>query len=420
VLKLLLIAPNCDGQDVGEAWVGYQWARGLAQRHDVTLLTYYKNGKTPPSNQLTGLRVVEWPEPAILGRAERFNSMLKPGYVLFYLKARRWISAALARGQHFDLAYQPVPVAMRYPTPVAGLGIPYIMGPVGGGLKAPPGFNEEVDTAPWYVGLRRLDWLRMRVDPLLGKTYDQASCVIGIAAYVHEFLEVRSVRRFEVMSETGIEQLPETVDRSARENPVRLLYVGRIVRTKGVRDAIRAMSLLRDLPVMLDVVGDGFDRAACEALARDLGVSENVIFHGWKSRQRVAEFYRLADVFVFPSYCEPGGNVAFEAMGFGLPLVVNDRGGPGSAVDETCGILVRALRPDQYARDLAAAIRRLADNRDLRLSLGVGARRRVADIGLWDRKFDQMDSLFARVLPPEHRDPLELPINKSMLFNRQL
>jgi hypothetical protein len=58
VLKLLLIAPTCDRDDVGEAWVAYQWARRLADRHDVTLLTYHKRGSSPASSQLTGCRVV--------------------------------------------------------------------------------------------------------------------------------------------------------------------------------------------------------------------------------------------------------------------------------------------------------------------------------------------------------------------------
>jgi len=398
VLKLLLIAPNCDGQDVGEAWVGYQWARGLAERHDLTLLTAYKHGKTPPSHQLTGLRVVEWAEPAILGRAERFNSMLKPGYVPFYLKSRRWIRAALAKGERFDLAYQPVPVAMRYPSPIVTMGIPYLIGPVGGSLEAPVGFKNEVDTAPWYVGLRKFDLLRMKWDPFLRKTYEEAACVIGIAHYVREFLKDRSIRRFEIMSETGIERLPKLIDRSTRGDPTRLLFVGRLVRTKGVRDAIRAMSHLRDLRVMLDIVGDGFDRAACEKLTKDLGVADNVLFHGWVKKDRVDEFYQAADVFVFPSYCEPGGNVTFEAMGYGLPLVVSNRGGPGSAVDETCGIQVTPMAPDQYGSDLAAAIRRLVEDSSLRLSLGQGARRRAATIALWEKKFEHLDLLFAKVL----------------------
>jgi glycosyltransferase involved in cell wall biosynthesis len=371
--------------------------RRLAERHDVTLVTYHKRDKTPASKQLPGVRVIEWAEPALVWRAERLNSLLKPGYIPFYLRARWWIRQALARGERFDLAHQPVPVAMRYPSPVAGLGIPYILGPVGGSLDSPAGFAPE-DTAPWYVGLRRLDRVRMRADPLLRRTYEGASCVIGIAPYVRDVLVDRPLRRFEVMSETGIDELPEPIDRSARRDRVRLLYVGRLVRTKGARDAIRAMSLLRDLSVVLDIVGDGVDRSACEGLASELNVADRVVFHGRLARDQVSDFYRSADIFVFPSYREPGGNVAFEAMGAGLPLVVCNRGGPGSAVDDTCGIRLCPISPDQYARDLAAAIRRLVVCRDLRLSLGEGARRRVAEIALWDRKIGHLESLYTKVL----------------------
>jgi glycosyltransferase involved in cell wall biosynthesis len=398
VLKLLLIAPTCDGQDVGEAWVAYQWVRGVARRHEVTLLTYYKRGKVPASQQLSGLRVIEWPEPPLFGRAERLNSMLKPGYIPFYIRARRWIRRALAKGERFDLAHQPVPVALRYPSPVAGLGIPYIIGPVGGSLDSPPGFERERDTAPWYVGLRMLDGARMRLDPWLRGTYEGACCVIGIAPYVRKLLEKTSIHRFEVMSDTGIERLPRPVNRAAPKGQVRLLYVGRVVRTKGVRDAIRAMSRLRDLSVFLDIVGDGFDRATCEALGVKVGVADRVHFHGWKTQDDVKDFYQSADVFVFPSYREPGGTVVFEAMSYGLPLVVCDRGGPGNVVDDTSGIRVRPVTPEQYARDLGTAIRRLVEDREARLSLGEGARRRVAEIGLWDQKIDRLNSLYAQVL----------------------
>jgi glycosyltransferase involved in cell wall biosynthesis len=397
-LKLLLIAPTCDGQDVGEAWVAYQWVRRLAQRHEVTLLTYHKRDATPASCQLSGLRVVEWAEPALLGRAERLNSMLKPGYLHFYWRARRWIRRALARGERFDLAHQPVPVAMRYPSPVAGFDIPYIMGPVGGSLDSPPAFRHEEGTAAWYVGLRSFDRLRLRSDPLLRKTFDGASCVIGIAPYVKYVLKDRSIRRFEIMSETGIEKLPDPVDRSARRGQLKLLFVGRLIRTKGARDAIRAMNLLRDRPVVLDIVGDGSDRAACEALVTELQLKDRVFFHGQQPRDAVDNFYTAADIFVFPSYREPGGNVVFEAMGSGLPMVVSDQGGPGSAIDDSCGIRLHAVSPEQYAQDIACAVERLVSDRDFRLSLGEQARRRVAEIALWDRKIEQLEAVYNSVL----------------------
>jgi len=203
-LKLLVVAPTCDGDDVGEAWVAFQWVRRLAERHDVTLLTYHKRGRRPASEQLPHCRVIEWTEPRLFGRAERFNSLLKPGYLPFYVRARRWIRRSIRSGERFDIAHQISPVAMRYPSPLADFDIPYVMGPVGGSLPTPAAFVDE-DTSPWYVGLRRFDAWRLRRDRLLRRTYENAACVLGIAPYVGDLLGQVRLRRFEIVSETAIE-----------------------------------------------------------------------------------------------------------------------------------------------------------------------------------------------------------------------
>ena len=144
-------------------------------------------------------------------------------------------------------------------------------------------------------------------------------------------------------------------------------------------------------------MGDGPDRAACEALTAELGLSARVRFHGRLPREEVAGFYREADVFVFPSYREPGGNVVFEAMAHGLPLIVSDIGGPGNVVDGSCGIRLHPVAPAEYARDLAAAITRLADPA-LRGLLGDGARARAAEVALWDSKVRHLEAIYTEVL----------------------
>ena len=85
-------------------------------------------------------------------------------------------------------------------------------------------------------------------------------------------------------------------------------------------------------------------------------------------------------------------------MGWGLPLVVSNRGGPGTAVDETCGIRVLPQEPQQFATELAKAIRRLATDRALRLALGRGTAFRVAATALWDQKIALMEKLYLKVL----------------------
>ncbi|WP_106816273.1 glycosyltransferase family 4 protein [Microbacterium timonense] len=398
--KVLMVAPACDGEDVGEAWVAAQWAARLAERHELTLLTTYKRGHTPMTQQLPTARVIEWQEPPGVGRLERLNSLMQPGYLPFYRRARRWIRAHLSAGERFDVAHQVVPVGMRYPSPAVGLGIPFVIGPVGGSLDSPPAFVPEEGATPWYQRLRALDGWRIKHDPLLRATYERADCVVGVADYVRDFLGELDLQRFEIMSETAVQEVHPPVSRSGRTGPVRLLHVGRIVRTKGLRDVIRAMDALRDLDVVLDVLGDGNDREACEQLIAELGLGDRITLHGSVPRHVVDEYYRAADVFVFPSYREPGGNVSLEAMSWGLPVVVCRRGGPGANVDESCAFLLEAQTPTQLAADCAAAVRALVEDPSLRARMGEAGRRRVETTHLWSERLDRMDRIYEELGAP--------------------
>lgn len=396
-MRILLVTTGCDPTAWSEPLVGYQWASRLSRDHDVTVLNYRRRTERPASEYLPGVRVVEWVEPPGLERVERLNSMARPSYPLFLREARRWLRAAAAGGERFHVGYQPVPVALRYPSPLQGSGLPYVLGPLGGSLPDPAGFETE-DTSAWFVRLRRFDGLRIDHDPWLRRTYAEAECVVGIADYVRELLASVPLRAYTSIPDTALEHLPEYVDRRGRSGPVRLLFVGRLVRTKGARDAVRAMSRLRDLDVVLDVVGDGYDRQPCEDLVDELGLRERVTMHGVVDRGDVDGFYERADVFVFPSYREPGGTVTFEALGAGLPMITADRGGPATAVDETCGLTVTPTTPEDYADQIAAAVRALVVDPARRLQLGAGARARTEAIGTWDRKIEAMEHVLISAL----------------------
>ena len=119
--------------------------------------------------------------------------------------------------------------------------------------------------------------------------------------------------------------------------------------------------------------------------------------HGWRSKAEVAAFYEQADVFVFPSYREAGGNVALEAMGYSLPLVVVDRGGPGSATSAECAFKLKAENPQGLAEEIAAAVKRLASDRALRLRMGQASRQHVAQTALWSAKLDRIDRIYEEV-----------------------
>ena len=393
--KVVVIAPGCDGTDVGEAWSSFQWVRQLSKLYDITVLTYRKRNRSSLVGQLPDIEVIEWKDLPLVHRWERFNSGFKPGILTFNWKALRWLRKEIVQGRQIDLIHQITPIALRYPSVGYRLGLPYIIGPLAGSLSTPAKFEEEMSGETWYLRLRQSDAFRIKFDPFLRRTFERADVVIGVAPYVRDILGPLELKRFEVLCETAVTELPKL--NATRENPdiCRLLYVGRITRMKGVRDAIRALAqLTRSEQVTLDIVGDGDDRGPCEREAHKLGVDHKVVFHGKVPRADVDDFYRNADVFLFPSMREPSGNVVLEAMSFGLPLIVADRGGPGFVVDNSFGIRVPVTSPNEFAKRLGTAIITLVSDPALRKKMGDMARERVATEHVWGEKSKVMSRIY--------------------------
>ena len=334
----------------------------------------------PLGEQLPAAEAITWPEPEIYNLAPRLNAMLKPDWFHYARRVRHFLRGNAHR---FDLAHQIMPQGLRYATPLHGMGLPYVVGPLGGALTTPPAFASEITGQSWFTKLRALDHVRLRHDPWLRRSYADAALVLGVAPYVREALASVPIRRYENVLELGIDG-PAPDRRPPNDGRIRLLHVGRGVRTKGLRDVIRAMGLLKDrTDLYLTSAGTGEEIEVCRREAAELGILDRISFRGLIPRAEVEELYATADIFVFPSFREPAGNVIYEAMRWGLPVIAAARGGPDHIVDDSCGMKIRVTEPKQYARDVAQAITALADDPALRRRLGEGARAKVLAEGLW-------------------------------------
>jgi glycosyltransferase involved in cell wall biosynthesis len=167
-------------------------------------------------------------------------------------------------------------------------------------------------------------------------------------------------RRAELREELGV-----------GENDAVVLSVGRLVPEKGLDTLIRAAAADERLAVV--VAGDGPERGLLE------GLGGNVHLLGDLDEERLAEAYVAADVFALLSLHEPWGVVVNEAAASGLPLVLSDR--VGAAYDllrsGENGILV----PAGDVAAAAAALRRLADDPELRERMGRRSRELVREWG---------------------------------------
>lgn len=106
--------------------------------------------------------------------------------------------------------------------------------------------------------------------------------------------------------------------------PMRFLHVGRLVPVKGQRDLILAFQyFLRSHPgALLDIAGEGPERAALTALIASLQLTEQVRLLG--NRNDVPALLQEYDCFVFPSYSEGFSGAVIEAMMSGIPVLASD------------------------------------------------------------------------------------------------
>ncbi|MGI8904124.1 MAG: glycosyltransferase family 4 protein [Solirubrobacteraceae bacterium] len=157
----------------------------------------------------------------------------------------------------------------------------------------------------------------------------------------------------------------------------RLLYCGRLDPRKGIATAIEALALL-PAQATLRIHGDGDPRHAAElaALAAELGVSDRVRFQR-SDLAEVAACYAEADAVLFPvRWREPWGLVPLEAMAVGRPVIASRAGGGAAEyLEEERNCL--QFEPGDAA-SLAAAVRRLAGEQELRASLREGGRATAA------------------------------------------
>jgi len=164
--------------------------------------------------------------------------------------------------------------------------------------------------------------------------------------------------------------------RPGRARPT-LISVGRMKAPKDFRTLIEALALLGELEYEAVLVGDGPDQAELASLARQRGLEPRVRFAG--ARDDVAEMLDAADCFVLSSRSECLPVSILEAMAAGLPVVATGVGGVPELVDDGVSGF---LAPPGDASALAAALRRVLADADLRRRLGEAGRREV--LGRYD------------------------------------
>jgi glycosyltransferase involved in cell wall biosynthesis len=223
--------------------------------------------------------------------------------------------------------------------------------------------------------------------------WKQAAFVLPNSKGLAELARNTLDRRYDVVT-NGV-SLQQFVDTGAISSagPLRLLFVGRLVRQKGLDILIEALRKVVSPELLLTIVGDGPDRSQLEAQTVGWG-GEQIQFswRGWVPLDELPELYRAHHALIMPSRFEGMASVMLQAMSCGCTVVTTDVFGAADVVtDSVCGYVV----PVEDVDALADRISRLTP--DALSRLRAAARLRATEYS-WERIVERIEALYSEAI----------------------
>jgi glycosyltransferase involved in cell wall biosynthesis len=400
-LRILLLGPDCNPEQVSIRLVAYSHAAALAELHDVTLVAgaavedALRRAKAP-------FRAIEIVRTPLLDRtfAWSFRRIFRSNYDTQVLTAFRypfslafeWRAWRQLRrrifADEFDVVLRLLPITAVLPSPFAFFlrkgPIPFVIGPINGGLPWPPGFSQLDRQKEWISGLRNL----YRFLPFARSTYRNSAAIIAASSQTYaEFAAYRDKVFF--VPENGVSRslCSRAAPGSEHNGKLQLIFVGGLLPRKACDLALCAAApLLRSDLARFNILGDGPDQSRLEQLVKSLEIEKAVSFCGWLSHAEVLRRLRSADVLVFPSVRDFGGGVVFEALATGAVPVVVNFGGPGDIVHSEVGYKVPLTNESDVVSEIEKILANLASNRDLLNRLRQQGMSYARECLTWDAK----------------------------------
>lgn len=302
-----------------------------------------------------------------------------------------------------NVVHVPIRVSPKFPSLIYGMGAPVIFGPLNGGMTFPKAFQHmQKGFEKYTVGIGR--FVSNFVNRLIPGKY-LARTILVSNERTKRALPYTKCNDIRTVIENGVD-MSLFYSKSTELSPTpelaeqfSLVFVGRLVDWKCVDVLLKAIAKMEAPDIHLHIVGEGKDRGSLESLAKLLNISDNVHFHGFVPQRRCAEILEESNCLILPSVYECGGAVVLEAMAMSKPVIATNWGGPIDYINQDTGILVEVGESEaQFVDNLKSAIIELKSDREKALTMGKNGKVRICEEFDWNKKIENMISIYHSVL----------------------
>ncbi|TDX22238.1 glycosyltransferase family 4 protein [Rhodovulum visakhapatnamense] len=415
-LSVLAIAEAANPEWVSVPLVGWSLAHALRKVADVHLVTQIRNREA-----ITRTGLVEGRDFTVIDSEALARPMYRAASLLRMGAGKGWTMNtainALAypyferlvwnrfgeeiRSGRYDIVHRITPLSPTVASPlapkVAGAGVPFVLGPLNGGVPWPKGFAAE--------RRREREWLShvraaYKINPARGRTLNAASAILAGSRHTGGEIPARFQNKVFWLPENAIDpdrfSLVSEQDISA---PLRACFIGRMVPYKGPDMLLEAAAgLLRSGRLVLDMIGDGPMLEALKAQADKAGLADAVAFHGNLPHRQVQTVAARANLFTFPSIREFGGGAVLEAMALGVVPVIADYAGPGELVRPETGYKVPLGSRDEIVARFRSLLEEIVSDPSALPQMATAARTHALTCFTWDAKARQVAQVYEWVL----------------------
>ena len=422
-LRPLLIAEAANPEWVSVPLVGWSHARAIMDLTDAHLVTQVRNREALlRAGLMEGKDFTAIDSEAVAQKAHQLSRVLRGksgvswttstalqtlAYPYFEHLVWQKFAPSLRMGE-FDLVHRITPLSPTTPSMIAGelaaIRIPFILGPLNGGVPWPPGFDQ--------ARRREKEWLSYVRDaykllPGYRSTREHASAILIGSRDTWAQMPARYHGKCFYIPENAIDPRRFEKRRCRQASvPIKGVFIGRLVPYKGADMLLEAaMPLLKDGRMTLDIVGDGPQMPKLREIVTRENVTSSVNLAGWVRHEQVQDRLAESDVLAFPSIREFGGGVALEAMAVGVVPVVTRYGGLAELVSSACGFLIEMGTRAEIIGRLRETLSRIAEEPALIDAKSEPAFQRAHRQFTWSAKAKQTLAIYDWVLGREKTRP---------------
>jgi glycosyltransferase involved in cell wall biosynthesis len=403
--RVLIIAERANPEYTSIPLRGWSHSQAISKLTDVHVVTQHWNGPAflrAGFTDFTGIDTSIVHEPmkvliaALRGGKQKGwtldTALSALEYYYFELLVWQRFKQRIKAGE-FDLVHRITPSSPTSASLIAKkcakAGVPFILGPLNGGLPWPKEFDAtRRQEKEWLSYIRDV----YRLMPGYRSTREcSAAIIVGSQATLakvdkpyQEKCVYFSANAVDTSRFKKQRPLTRAITQKIMNRPIKLIFVGRLVPYKGADMLIDAAAdLLKLGKLTLEIVGEGPQRDALTAQIQAKGLTDSVTLVGNIAHTQLQDHLAAADVFAFPSIREFGGAVILEAMATGLLPMVVDYGGPGEMVTPTVGYKVPLGTREQIVASFQKVLNEVVAHPEKIDQMGERSRQRVLSEFTW-------------------------------------